>query len=243
MRQPLKQELSHDDFTIRKSDNAKRVTLRVNPKTRSVELVVPKRVSYKYALEFAATQTEWIATQREKLAQDNHIPMLASEVRALKREARKVLSDLTFAKIKLLNCHSRVGGNLTQSSSRDLRFHGDDKKEQKQQNFFQLLDSCFRRNDVGDKWSPKTIKIRINDAKTQWGSCHPDGRISYSWRLMLAPPEARDYVVAHEVAHLVHNNHSRAFWELCKSLSADFDGGHGWMKQHGGNLHRYTVVK
>lgn len=207
------------DFTIRKSDKAKRVILRVNPKTRGFELIVPKRVSYKYALEFAATQKDWMARQKEKMAeaQENTIPLLASEARSLKRDARKVLTDLTLEKVKLLPERKTVAP-------------------------LSPLQGLFTFMNPAPKWE-KDIKIRINDARTQWGSCHPDGRISYSWRLMLAPEIARDYVVAHEVAHLVHNNHSRKFWALCKQLSVNFEEGHAWMKREGHALHRYEVVE
>ncbi|HEX6219374.1 MAG TPA: M48 family metallopeptidase, partial [Sphingomicrobium sp.] len=60
--------------------------------------------------------------------------------------------------------------------------------------------------------------VSVGDADTRWGSCSESGRIRYSWRLVLAPPEARRFVVAHEVAHLVHLNHGRAFKALERQL-------------------------
>ena len=84
---------------------------------------------------------------------------------------------------------------------------------------------------------PTTIQIR--DTKSRWGSCSSDGTLSLSWRLILAPPSALDYVIAHEVAHMVHMNHKTRFWALCEKLSADFKTGHGWMKTHGHTLMRY----
>ena len=57
--------------------------------------------------------------------------------------------------------------------------------------------------------------------------------------LIFAPPEAFDYVVAHEVAHLEHLNHSKAFWDLCENLSDNFDEGKYWMDTHGSELMRY----
>jgi predicted metal-dependent hydrolase len=63
---------------------------------------------------------------------------------------------------------------------------------------------------------PKSVSV--GDADTRWGSCSASGRIRYSWRLILAPPEARRFVVAHEVAHLVHLNHGREFKVLERKL-------------------------
>ena len=56
--------------------------------------------------------------------------------------------------------------------------------------------------------------VSVGDPDTRWGSCSADGRIRYSWRLILAPSQARRFVVAHEVAHLRHMNHGKRFWAL-----------------------------
>ena len=50
-------------------------------------------------------------------------------------------------------------------------------------------------------------RVGLRDSRSRWGSCRPDGGLSFSWRLVFAPPEVLDYLVAHEVAHLVHKNH------------------------------------
>jgi predicted metal-dependent hydrolase len=78
--------------------------------------------------------------------------------------------------------------------------------------------------------------VRVIDPKTRWGSCSRDGRIMYSWRLVLAPPEILDYLVAHEVAHRVHLNHSRKFWAVCASLTPDAAASRRWLRRHGNEL-------
>ncbi len=64
-------------------------------------------------------------------------------------------------------------------------------------------------------------RIAISNARTQWGVCTQDGRIRLSWRLVHVAPELADYVVAHEVAHLVELNHSARFWEVVEKLYPD----------------------
>lgn len=64
-------------------------------------------------------------------------------------------------------------------------------------------------------------KVAISNARTQWGVCTQDGRIRLSWRLVHVPPALADYVVAHEVAHLVELNHSTRFWKVVESLYPD----------------------
>ena len=64
--------------------------------------------------------------------------------------------------------------------------------------------------------------IAVSNARTQWGVCTHDGRIRLSWRLVHVPPALADYVVAHEVAHLVELNHSRRFWKVVERLYPEY---------------------
>lgn len=64
-------------------------------------------------------------------------------------------------------------------------------------------------------------RVAISNARTQWGVCTQDGRIRLSWRLVHVAPELADYVVAHEVAHLVELNHSARFWKVVETLYPD----------------------
>ncbi len=81
-------------------------------------------------------------------------------------------------------------------------------------------------------------RIAIRDTASRWGSCTGQGAISYSWRLILAPPEVRQSVVAHEVAHLVHLNHGPDFWALAEKLyDGDMGAARRWLKAQGPGLH------
>lgn len=76
-------------------------------------------------------------------------------------------------------------------------------------------------------------KIRIGDQKTRWGSCSSIGTISYNWRLILMPEEIQDYVVVHELCHLIEMNHSKAFWEKVESVIPDYARRRAWLKKNG----------
>jgi predicted metal-dependent hydrolase len=82
-------------------------------------------------------------------------------------------------------------------------------------------------------------KVTLRDTTSRWGSCSAKGSLSFSWRLILAPPFVLDYLAAHEMAHLVHMNHSARFWKLTRKLSSDTDRAEGWLKTHGASLHRF----
>jgi predicted metal-dependent hydrolase len=80
--------------------------------------------------------------------------------------------------------------------------------------------------------------LAIRDTRSRWGSCSPDGRLMYSWRLIMAPPPILDYVAAHEVAHLVELNHSTAYWKVVTSICPQWKDHRAWLKANGSSLHR-----
>lgn len=80
-------------------------------------------------------------------------------------------------------------------------------------------------------------KISVRDTSSRWGSCAPGGVISYSWRLICAPPFVLDYVCAHEVAHIIEANHSRDFWDLVDGLVDTVKPAKKWLRDNGARLH------
>jgi predicted metal-dependent hydrolase len=87
---------------------------------------------------------------------------------------------------------------------------------------------------VGRRYS----SLAIRDTRSRWGSCSPDGRLMYSWRLIMAPPPVLDYVAAHEVAHLVELNHSPAYWTVVTAICPDWKDHRAWLRANGNTLHR-----
>src|SRR5690606_2143888 len=81
------------------------------------------------------------------------------------------------------------------------------------------------------------------DQSSRWGSCSSAGVLSYSWRLILAPPYVLDYLAAHEVAHLQEMNHSPRFWRLVEKLVPNMRRAKAWLDVHGTDLHRYGAEK
>jgi predicted metal-dependent hydrolase len=82
--------------------------------------------------------------------------------------------------------------------------------------------------------------VGLRDSRSRWGSCGADGSLSFSWRLVFAPPEVLDYLVAHEVAHLVNHNHGAGFWSATESLCAGpMAPPKSWLRTHGETLLQY----
>ena len=221
----------HPSLRLRQSARAKRLALRLDAKTGFVYLVVPKRASMRSALAFARQYQDWIEKQAVKqpdgiaFADGVSLPVLGRE-----RVIRVVHdADIRRTTIVLGDDELLVTTNQDDPSMRIARYLKNLAREE-------ITRIAHEKAALIDR---KINAVSIRDTTTRWGSCSQDGNLSFSWRLVLAPLPALDYVVAHEVAHLVHLNHKTRFWTLCEKLSADFHGGHGWMKTHGHSLMRY----
>ena len=79
-------------------------------------------------------------------------------------------------------------------------------------------------------------KLRLSSARTRWGSCSSQGTISLTWRLVMAPPTIIDYVIVHELVHLVENNHSSRFWVKVEAILPDYRARRKWLKVNGHRL-------
>ncbi|MBI5149837.1 MAG: M48 family metallopeptidase [Candidatus Omnitrophica bacterium] len=78
--------------------------------------------------------------------------------------------------------------------------------------------------------------VNITCANRRWGSCAPDDRLNFSWRLVMAPMAVIDYVVVHELAHILHKNHSRRFWNKVKAMYPDYKPAQTWLRANEGML-------
>ncbi|MBQ8597165.1 MAG: M48 family metallopeptidase, partial [Lachnospiraceae bacterium] len=81
--------------------------------------------------------------------------------------------------------------------------------------------------------------IRIKDQKSRWGSCSSKGNLNFNWRIVMAPEPVCDYVVIHELCHLVHLDHSERFWKLVESICPGYEQYKKWLKTNGSRLYPF----
>ena len=93
-----------------------------------------------------------------------------------------------------------------------------------------------RVNLYASQYDFQYMKIGITSARTRWGSCSANGSLNFSWRLIMAPMEAVDYVVVHELAHTVFHNHSRRFWKKVEIIMPDYKERRKWLRKNGQQL-------
>ena len=96
-----------------------------------------------------------------------------------------------------------------------------------------LIDKT-RRYSAILKVEPTSINLK--DYKAMWGSCSPKGVVSYNWRIILAPHKIVDYIVVHELCHLIEPNHSSKYWKQVRSVIPDYENSKEWLKNNGNSL-------
>lgn len=207
---------------------ARRITLRLNQTGDGVRLVLPRRTPVQEALEFAERNAGWILKHLEQVPA--RIPFSNGAIIPLLGEDHVIAHD------PATRCGVRRDGRVIRVSG--LAEH----LPRRVEDFLKRE----ARGEIGARARDKAASIdrrvgrlSLRDTRSRWGSCNSDGDLSFSWRLILAPEHVLDYVVAHEVAHMVHLNHSQRFWKLAGKLSQDMPAARAWMERHGAQLWRY----
>ncbi len=216
------------DVRVRRSGRARSILLQIGNLDGAVELVVPNAARISEAWEFAQTKTEWLQNRLVGIrrpvpfADGATFPFLGSELRIRRLEGR-------YAPIR------RIDGELLVTTTTDrlparihrwLRAQASDEIK-------------WRVADKAGLLGHPCKRITIRDQHTRWGSCSGSGNLNFSWRLILAPENVLDYVVAHEVAHLAEMNHGKRFWNHVADLCDDPASARAWLRNHGMDLHRY----
>jgi predicted metal-dependent hydrolase len=220
---------------LRRNSQARRYTLRIQSATREVVLTMPARGSLKQANEFAQKQGAWIAARLKRLpdatpfADGAVLPLRGADHRIVhRRGARGTVWIESGDDGKPSLC---VAGQAPHIPRRVRDFL---KREAKAD-----LEAASRRAAAALAVTIKRVSIR--DQSSRWGSCSTTGVLSFSWRLILAPSYVLDYLAAHEVAHLIEMNHSRAFWRLVARICPQMARAKTWLDAHGTELHRYGL--
>ena len=185
---------------IRPIRSARRLRLRFDVASGRLKLTCPWRSSRRKALAWALDQREWIEAQLQRAEPGE--PFTPGAIIPIEgREVRITWTHEAPRTPRLANDELLCGGpasGLERRIQAFLKRRALDVMSGEVAEFAQLAGVAARQVSVGD-------------AGSRWGSCSSQGRIRLSWRLILAPPDVRRYVVAHEVAHLVHLDHGRDF--------------------------------
>ncbi len=213
-------------MSLRPSRRAKRIILRIDP-VGIVTLVVPRRTSRDEAVAFARSKADWLHDRLAALPEQ--VPFLDGAELPLLGRTHRIHHDPESHGVRLGRGRILVAGEIEHLPRRVADFL---RREARRE-------CAERARSFARRVGQSIARISVRDPKGRWGSCSQKGHLSFSWRLILAPEWVLDYVIAHEVAHLVEMNHGPRFWRLVERLYPDSLRPREWLRRHGTRLHRY----
>ena len=220
-------------ITLRHEPRARRYGLRIVAATGEVVLTVPNGGDDETALDFLERNEAWLRGRLDQ--RPAAVPFCDGAVFPIRGQPTQIVA--------MDKLRGRVAWDPDAEGMAEVRVTGG--PEHLERRLTDWLRGEARKDlrvavaRYTDKLGRKAGRITLRDTRSRWGSCASNGNLSFSWRLIMAPPFVLDYVAAHEVAHLREMNHSRRYWALLNGLSPDVDRAEAWLKAKGTDLHRY----
>ncbi|MEM9841227.1 MAG: SprT family zinc-dependent metalloprotease [Pseudomonadota bacterium] len=207
---------------------ARRLILRLDERNREAVAVAPHPRKIGEAAAFARDRVDWIFQNLQSLPQELRLEagvsfMLRGTPCEIRLDGPGRLPSLEPGPPQIL----RVPGEPKSAGQRVERFL---KKTAKAD----LVDAVSHYCDL---LRVESRRVSVKDTRSRWGSCTSDGRLAFSWRLIMAPSPILEYVAAHECAHLLEMNHSPAFWAHVAKCRPHWQQERAWLRRHGRELH------
>jgi predicted metal-dependent hydrolase len=216
---------------VRYYARARTYRLRYDANAGVLRLSVPARANLRKAIAWAQQQQEWLHSQIAKtpkpiVLRDGAVfPYCGADVRIAWSANAPRAPVLEGEQLHLGGASDAVGKRVQRWLKDRAR-----------------LVLSAESHDMAEGAGLTVSSVAIGDPRSRWGSCSSGGALRYSWRLILAPPDVRRAIVAHEVAHLVHMNHSPDFHSFHAELLGESpDAANHWLRKHGASLHRITA--
>lgn len=215
------------EVKLRRNPRARRLSLRVEPALGGAVLTLPKRSSRRAAEAFVMEHADWLAAGLSAMPPEVSLED-GTVLEVLGRRARIRHCPERRSGVEWGDGEILVSGQVEHLPRRLKDFLKKEARVAITPIVLELAEAIGK--------SPGRVTLR--DTRSRWGSCSARGDLSFSWRLIFAPPAVLRYVVAHEVAHLKHMDHSKAFWATVTDLHPTTDKDRDWLRENGAKLHR-----
>lgn len=230
--------MSKIDYNIVVRPRRKTASIVIRP-NNAVDVLVPPSMPVKHIEQFVLSKSKWIDKK-----------LYFNEQIRLQHKPKEFIADEMFHFLgqpyQLKVTHEKQEFILLNNMDLTAYVPARVRIEKQQQYIRKKLTSWYREQaefqleDRAHHFSTMIGKAPshtgIKNYKSRWGSCHQDGRIYLNWRLIMAPEWVFDYVVIHELCHLVHHNHSPSFWQLVESILPTYKEAKAWLKINGLSL-------
>lgn len=212
---------------IRRLAHARRLTLRLAPDGSAVRVTMPRWAATREGVDFARARTDWLESQ---LAKVPNAEPLAHGAKLAFRGTTLVVNHTPGAarRVRIADGTIAVGGPAESLAPRLRRWI------QREARALFVADLA----DYAPRAGVAVPPLALTNAQRRWGSCSARGEVRLNWRLAMAPDAVRRSVVAHEVTHLVHFDHSARFHALLAEIfEGEIDAANRWLKRHGRSLY------
>jgi predicted metal-dependent hydrolase len=212
---------------IRRLKAAKRITLRMTPAGEGIVMTLPMRASLSRAFAFLNQKAGWVLANinadcgKIVLCEGASIPAFGQAV-TIERVQGRGVTRLHENRLQVFGAPEFTARRVTDFLKKELHRQG-----------------LARAQEMAESLGAKVRSLRVASMRSRWGSCSVSGALTLNWRLVFAPPEILDYLIAHEVAHLREMNHSPQFWKQVATLYPDHKEARSWLKREGQGLYRY----
>lgn len=220
-----------DHYQITRS---KRKTLAIHIKNGQVEIRAPMEANKIWIDEFVEKKSTWIKKQ----------------ITLQKQQEQEIFSLTHGEKIpilgeyKTIQCIPNMFEQVLLDENTISLFCNDTQTQNLNKIFHEWLKQ-FAKNYITPRVyeiakhlniSEKINEIKFRKTKTKWGHCSADGKLQFNWLIMHAPEAVINYLIIHEICHLIHFNHSKKFWAIVESLDPKYLQSERWLKQ---NQHKF----
>jgi predicted metal-dependent hydrolase len=222
---------------LRRHAGARRLTLRVSKTRRAVVVTVPTDCRTDEAGRFLRSHIDWVRDRLGRVPEP--VPFVEGARIPLRGRMHRVRFAGAIRGTAVVSTEEPTGGMPRLTISGRVEHAARRLKDW-------LADQAREDLDARVAWHASRLGVRVRriglrDQTTRWGSCSASGLLSFSWRLILAPPFVLDYVAAHEVVHLLEMNHGPRFWKLVAKAVPRLEEAKEWLRNEGSELHRYGV--
>lgn len=228
------------DYKLTRNKTTHNLKIKIGPQG-SVVVIAPYFLPKFLVDQFVKKNKEWVITQLTK--QKEHKPLNTTQSVHVFGKTYKKKIEFDFN--KKIGMHIQ-GEYLILNPTTQPNIQNDTDKSEWEQKFQEKLELFLkntashyiiaRTHTIAKKMQVTFNKITLKKQKTRWGSCSSNKNLNFNWQLVHFETAIIDYVIVHELAHLVHMNHSKKFWELVQQYDPEYKKHVGWLKRNGLNL-------
>ncbi|PLT29632.1 M48 family metallopeptidase [Peribacillus deserti] len=196
----------------------------------NIEVQAPKGTPDDIVLKLLEEKWDWIQQQSKEMKDR----LLGPQAKTYKHGEEFLYLGKTYpiqihTDSNVEQDHAVLGGDQLHIYVNDLE---DEKIKQTLKRFYYQQCKALVEKSIASYqgyFKVKPRSIRISDSKTTWGTCDSKKQLTFNWKLAMAPPEVIDYVVVHEMCHMIHLNHDRSFWRLVGKIIPDYKSRESWL--------------